>query len=139
MLHGSGVSPEGKSPPQHCQGGIPLYIQIIMSRLLPPPPPPPFVKKVAFAILNKLLDEFSEKFGGKISQEKTDNCMPFPALDEALTKYQDPAEADKITKIQKDLEETKQARSLSKKPLSPPLEKYSCNNTFPSLFPLPLF
>jgi hypothetical protein len=68
------------------------------------------MKKVAFAILNKLLDEFSEKFGGKISQEKTDNCMPFPALDEALTKYQDPAEADKITKIQKDLEETKQAR-----------------------------
>jgi synaptobrevin family protein YKT6 len=67
-----------------------------------------YPQRVAFAILNKLLDEFSEKFGGKISQEKTDNCMPFPALDEALTKYQDPAEADKITKIQKDLEETKQ-------------------------------
>ena len=34
--------------------------------------------------------------------------MPFPPLEQALQKYQDPAEADKITKIQKDLEETKQ-------------------------------
>jgi hypothetical protein len=42
------------------------------------------------------------------SESKEDNCMPFPDLETALQQYQDPAAADKITKIQKELEETKQ-------------------------------
>uniref|UniRef100_A0A7S0VF17 V-SNARE coiled-coil homology domain-containing protein n=1 Tax=Hemiselmis tepida TaxID=464990 RepID=A0A7S0VF17_9CRYP len=67
-----------------------------------------YPQRVAFAIINKLLEEFQEANGGKISQDKADNTMPFPPLDDALVKYQDPAEADKITRIQKDLEETKQ-------------------------------
>ena len=32
---------------------------------------------------------------------------PFPPLEDYLAKYQDPASADKITKIQNDLDETK--------------------------------
>jgi len=34
--------------------------------------------------------------------------MSFPAMDEYLQKYQDPSAADKITKIQNDLDETTQ-------------------------------
>jgi synaptobrevin family protein YKT6 len=34
--------------------------------------------------------------------------MAFPPLEEYLQKYQDPSSADKITKIQKDLDETTQ-------------------------------
>ena len=34
--------------------------------------------------------------------------MSFPAMDESLQKYQDPSAADKITKIQNDLDETTQ-------------------------------
>mmetsp|Transcript_20574 Transcript_20574/g.49832 ORF Transcript_20574/g.49832 Transcript_20574/m.49832 type:complete len:204 (-) Transcript_20574:107-718(-) len=67
-----------------------------------------YPQRVAFAILTKLLEDFSAEHGTKISQDKSDNCMAFPALDDALQRYQDPAAADKITKIQKDLEETKQ-------------------------------
>mmetsp|Transcript_34451 Transcript_34451/g.53790 ORF Transcript_34451/g.53790 Transcript_34451/m.53790 type:complete len:205 (+) Transcript_34451:117-731(+) len=67
-----------------------------------------YPQRVAFAIITKLMDEFEEEAKGTFSQDKTDNCMPFPPLEQALTEYQDPAKADKITKIQKDLEETKQ-------------------------------
>jgi hypothetical protein len=67
-----------------------------------------YPQRVAFAIITKLLEDFTEQNGGKVSQDKADNCMPFPALDDALQRYQDPAAADKITRIQKDLEETKQ-------------------------------
>jgi synaptobrevin homolog YKT6 len=67
-----------------------------------------YPQRVAFSVITKLLDDFTEACKGKFSEESADNCMPFPPLEQALQKYQDPAEADKITKIQKDLEETKQ-------------------------------
>ena len=35
-----------------------------------------------------------------------DGKCPFGPLDTALVEYQDPAQADKITKIQKDLDDT---------------------------------
>jgi synaptobrevin family protein YKT6 len=34
--------------------------------------------------------------------------MPFPPIEEYLVKYQNPAAADKVTKIQQDLDETKE-------------------------------
>mmetsp|Transcript_4024 Transcript_4024/g.8144 ORF Transcript_4024/g.8144 Transcript_4024/m.8144 type:complete len:204 (+) Transcript_4024:250-861(+) len=67
-----------------------------------------YPQRVAFAVVTKVLDDFWEECGGKVSQDKADNCMLFPPLEKALQEYQDPAQADKITKIQKDLEETKQ-------------------------------
>ncbi|EKX54690.1 Ykt6 protein [Guillardia theta CCMP2712] len=67
-----------------------------------------YPQRVAFAIITKLLDDFTEANNGKWSEDKNDNCMSFPDLEQALVKYQDPAEADKITKIQRELEETKQ-------------------------------
>ncbi|KAL8136355.1 hypothetical protein V2J09_002356 [Rumex salicifolius] len=62
----------------------------------------------AFSLLNKVLDEYQKKFGESWRTINTDNnAQPWPYLNEALSKYQDPAEADKLLKIQRELDETK--------------------------------
>ncbi|KAL3763443.1 hypothetical protein ACHAWU_002016 [Discostella pseudostelligera] len=64
--------------------------------------------RVAFVLLTQLLDEFTSTLGGG-SWKTMDMCVessPFPVLEEYLVKYQDPASADKVTKIQNDLDET---------------------------------
>ncbi|GAB4832716.1 VAMP-like protein ykt61 [Ancistrocladus abbreviatus] len=61
----------------------------------------------AFSLLNQVLDEYQKKFGETWRMVKTDNSEPWPYLNEALTRYQDPAEADKLLKIQRELDETK--------------------------------
>mmetsp|Transcript_72918 Transcript_72918/g.171445 ORF Transcript_72918/g.171445 Transcript_72918/m.171445 type:complete len:204 (-) Transcript_72918:34-645(-) len=67
-----------------------------------------YPQRVAFSLLNKLLEDFSASCGGTLKQDKNDGCMPFPPLDEAIVKYQNPQEADKIMQIQRDLDETKE-------------------------------
>ncbi|KAJ3677910.1 hypothetical protein LUZ60_001713 [Juncus effusus] len=61
----------------------------------------------AFSLLNKVLDEYQKAFGDSWKSAKTDLTQPWPYLTDALTKFQDPAEADKLMKIQRDLDETK--------------------------------
>ncbi|KAJ8643802.1 hypothetical protein MRB53_005550 [Persea americana] len=61
----------------------------------------------AFSLLNKVLDEYQKSFGESWRSILTDVTQPWPYLNEALTKFQDPAEADKLLKIQRDLDETK--------------------------------
>ncbi|BAD87240.1 putative NTGP1 [Oryza sativa Japonica Group] len=61
----------------------------------------------AFSLLNTVLEEYHKTFGERWRTAKTDNTQPWQYLDDALTKYQDPAEADKLLKIQRDLDETK--------------------------------
>ncbi|KAJ6819546.1 VAMP-like protein YKT61 [Iris pallida] len=61
----------------------------------------------AFSLLNKVLDEYQKAFGESWRTVQTDSTQPWPYLDDALTKFQDPAEADKLMKIQRDLDETK--------------------------------
>ncbi|KAL1325649.1 hypothetical protein HN51_035701 [Arachis hypogaea] len=61
----------------------------------------------AFSLLNQVLDEYNKKFGESWRSAQTDSTQPWPYLDEALTKFQDPAEADKLLKIQRELDETK--------------------------------
>ncbi|KAL2653111.1 hypothetical protein R1flu_021239 [Riccia fluitans] len=61
----------------------------------------------AFSVINKVLDEYQAKFGNSASARTEDNNEPWPFLQEALQKYQNPAEADNLLKIQKDLDETK--------------------------------
>ncbi|KAF3332016.1 VAMP-like protein YKT61 [Carex littledalei] len=61
----------------------------------------------AFSLLNKVLDEYQKAFGDSWKVTKTDATQPWPYLTDALTKFQDPAEADKLMKIQRDLDETK--------------------------------
>ncbi|XP_058085428.1 VAMP-like protein YKT61 [Magnolia sinica] len=61
----------------------------------------------AFSLLNKVLDEYQKNFGDSWRTVQTDSTQPWPYLNDALTKFQDPAEADKLLKIQRDLDETK--------------------------------
>ncbi|VVB16396.1 unnamed protein product [Arabis nemorensis] len=62
----------------------------------------------AFSLLNQVLDEYEKSFGEAWRSAKEDSKDPsWPYLDEALKKFQDPAEADKLLKIQRELDETK--------------------------------
>ena len=64
--------------------------------------------RVAFVLLGQILEDFTNEFGDTWKSCSEQNSMVFPKLDEYLEKYQNPSEADKITKIQKDLDETTQ-------------------------------
>nr|CAB3479524.1 unnamed protein product [Digitaria exilis] len=61
----------------------------------------------AFSLLNMVLEEYQKTFGESWRTTKTDATQPWQYLNDALTKFQDPAEADKLLKIQRDLDETK--------------------------------
>ncbi|KAG2174210.1 hypothetical protein NQZ79_g7461 [Umbelopsis isabellina] len=64
-----------------------------------------YPSRVAFSLLNKILDEFVMRF----SPDKWHNpqSIQYPELKEYLTKYQDPKQADSIMKVQRDLDDTK--------------------------------
>ncbi|CAG8440479.1 11924_t:CDS:2 [Diversispora eburnea] len=63
-----------------------------------------YPQRVAFSVLNKILEEFLIKF-------PRDKWIPqsivFPELKNYLIKYQDPKQADQIVKVQAQLDETK--------------------------------
>ncbi|KAJ6698609.1 hypothetical protein OIU79_011998 [Salix purpurea] len=61
----------------------------------------------AFSLLNQVIDEYQKNFGESWRAAQADSSQPWPYLNEALTKFQDPAEADKLLKIQRELDETK--------------------------------
>ncbi|KAK8698588.1 hypothetical protein V6N13_114700 [Hibiscus sabdariffa] len=61
----------------------------------------------AFSLLNQVLDEYQKNFGESWRNAQADSTEPWPYLNDALTKFQDPAEADKLLKIQRELDETK--------------------------------
>ena len=64
--------------------------------------------RVAFVLLGQLLEEFSAENGDTWKSVEAPESVSFPKIEEYLVKYQDPAAADKVTKIQKDLDETTQ-------------------------------
>lgn len=64
--------------------------------------------RVAFVLLGQLLDDFVQEHGDSWKTVTTPESVTFSKAEEYLQKYQDPAEADKVTKIQKDLDETTQ-------------------------------
>ncbi|OEL24464.1 VAMP-like protein YKT61 [Dichanthelium oligosanthes] len=59
------------------------------------------------ALRTPVLEEYQKTFGESWRTTKADATQPWQYLNDALTKYQDPAEADKLLKIQRDLDETK--------------------------------
>ncbi|XP_054167024.1 synaptobrevin homolog YKT6-like [Oppia nitens] len=63
--------------------------------------------RVAHTLISKVLDEFSESIPSHSWPTLMENSAPFPILDGYLAKYQNPKEADAMTKIQEDLDETK--------------------------------
>ncbi|CAG2115658.1 unnamed protein product, partial [Medioppia subpectinata] len=63
--------------------------------------------RVAHTLCSRVLDEFAETVPSHSWPTTLDNSAPFTALEPYLTKYQNPKEADAMTKIQEDLDETK--------------------------------
>ncbi|KAI3663986.1 hypothetical protein L6452_30448 [Arctium lappa] len=53
------------------------------------------------------LDEYQKNFGDSWKAIQADCSQAWPYLDEALTRFQDPAQADKLLKIHRELDETK--------------------------------
>ncbi|XP_075517702.1 VAMP-like protein YKT61 isoform X2 [Primulina tabacum] len=61
----------------------------------------------AFSLLDQVLDEYLKNFSESWKTMQSDSTQPWPYLNEAITKFQDPAEADKLLRIQRELDETK--------------------------------
>lgn len=61
--------------------------------------------RVAFALLNKLMESYHTELNGSWKSH-TGNPKDWPPLGKAVTDYQDPSKADKISAIQKELDET---------------------------------
>lgn len=66
-----------------------------------------YPQRVAHTLINKILDEFQEKCPKSQWSSIKENEAPFPQLADYLQKYQNPKEADAMTKIQSELDETK--------------------------------
>ncbi|CAH8366145.1 unnamed protein product [Eruca vesicaria subsp. sativa] len=62
--------------------------------------------RCAFSLLNQVLDEYQKIFGETWRSAKEVSKQKWPYLVEALDKFQDLAEADKLSKIQMELDET---------------------------------
>ncbi|EFA03277.2 Synaptobrevin homolog YKT6-like Protein [Tribolium castaneum] len=63
--------------------------------------------RVSHTLITKILDEFSQKIPASSWPNLTEREVAFPQLNTYLSKYQNPREADAMTKIQEDLDETK--------------------------------
>lgn len=64
-----------------------------------------YPQRVAFGLINQILDEILSKY--TIETLLGANELEMPFLDAYLRKFQNPAEADSIMKVQKELDETK--------------------------------
>jgi synaptobrevin family protein YKT6 len=62
--------------------------------------------RVAFVMVGQLLDDYVKLHGDSWKNVTDAESVPFPPGEEYVRKYQNPAEADKVTKIQNDLDET---------------------------------
>jgi len=63
--------------------------------------------RVAFTLLSEAIRVFLEQNSGKWEAASADTALQCPDIESLFTKFQDPAEADKLTKIEKDLDEVK--------------------------------
>nr|XP_058152681.1 synaptobrevin homolog YKT6 isoform X1 [Dasypus novemcinctus] len=66
-----------------------------------------YPSRVAFTLLEKVLDEFSKQVDRVDWPVGSPATIPYAALDHHLSKYQNPREADPMTKVQAELDETK--------------------------------
>ena len=63
--------------------------------------------RVVFTLLMKLMNDFHGFSKGMWTKATQDNSMSFPGVQETLTKYQNPREADALMKIQGDMDDIK--------------------------------
>ncbi|KAF9903245.1 palmitoyltransferase [Lobosporangium transversale] len=62
--------------------------------------------RVAFGLLNKILDEFTSKYPNPALWASPEQIQ-YPELQQYLVTYQDPKQGDTIMKVQRELDETK--------------------------------
>ncbi len=70
-----------------------------------------YPEKAAFILINNVLMDFREQFSNNpqvYENATTDQTLSYSALEEFLKKWQDPHEADKLMKIEKELYEVKE-------------------------------
>lgn len=65
-----------------------------------------YPSRVSHTLITRVLDEFSQAVPVTSWPNLTENDIAFPQLNTYLAKYQNPQEADALTKIQTDLDET---------------------------------
>jgi synaptobrevin family protein YKT6 len=65
-----------------------------------------YPRRVAFTLLGKVVDEFSKEYNENV-WKNTNTELKCSFVQKAVDEYQDPAKADSIVRIQKDLDETK--------------------------------
>jgi len=68
---------------------------------------PDYPMRVAFQLLSECMQQFETQYAGRWPAAAKDTNMEFKTGADLLLKFQNPAEADKITKIEKELEEVK--------------------------------
>lgn len=66
-----------------------------------------YPSRVSHTLITKILDEFSQKYAPNTWPNMNERDVVFPQLNTYLAKYQNPREADAMTKIQEELDETK--------------------------------
>lgn len=66
-----------------------------------------YPNRVAHSLISKVFDQFESKFGNEWSKINKDTQLKFNKLDEFIKEYQNPEEADKMLKLEKNLEEIK--------------------------------
>lgn len=66
-----------------------------------------YPQRVSHTLTTKILDEFSQKYPPSTWSNLSEREVSFPQLNAYLAKYQNPREADAMTKIQDELDETK--------------------------------
>jgi synaptobrevin family protein YKT6 len=64
-------------------------------------------ERVGFNLVSIVAEKFQAEFRGRWEAVDKDNMLSWPELDTLLKKYQNPAEADQIMKIQNDINATK--------------------------------
>ncbi|KAL7884097.1 hypothetical protein AOLI_G00068670 [Acnodon oligacanthus] len=66
-----------------------------------------YPQRVCFSLLDKVLDEFSRQVDDRQWPTGTPETIRFTMLEEYLNKYQNPREADALTRVQAEVDETK--------------------------------
>lgn len=66
-----------------------------------------YPRRVAHTLITKMMDEFAAKNPPSTWPSLKEATTDFPQINVYLAKYQNPVEADALTKMQNDLDETK--------------------------------
>ncbi|CAE7277587.1 YKT61, partial [Symbiodinium sp. KB8] len=67
-----------------------------------------YSKRVAITMIREQLAAFEKEHGTRWKSATEDNSHPLPSLEEALAKYQKPEEVDKLLRVQRSLDDTKE-------------------------------